>query len=639
MKKRNRTAAEKTTLKSKRARRNQLKRETVDASNEKGEYKSTKAKLETTDDENHPLCKKMTTQEKCDLIAELSESILEDPDKAFISIDVEGGDLTTETIRRGPSKMQQLLSLASFPNTQTHTQSDRYIAQLAIMSLLAIFKDIIPAYRIRVPTAQEMAVKLSKETKRIWDHERQLLHNYQQYLKLLERTWEKQSPGISVAAILCMAELLKSAYHFNFRSNLLTAVVRQMNNNGQQAEAVQNACCQAIEFVFANDAQGEVTLEAARQVAKLIKDRGYKVKPVVLRTFLALPLRVHVDEAEAARIATKANARKRKHDKKTADIEADIREGQATVDKILLARCQADTLQTVILTYFRVLKSENLKANHIERLLPPTLEGLAKFAHLINIDTVIDLLAVLKSLLKKVDELPVDAALNCILTAFQTLQGPGNEMKIDQKEYIMPLYCQLPRLCSEENSRKNVDTMIQCLDASFLKRREFSMVRVAAFLKQILTTALHAPVDAAVPLIAFARLLIQRYPAVEQLMENELDVITSGEYLPDVEDPEQSNSFATSAWEVATLKFHFHPTVVSQAEGAAALKILQLPAELPEKLRETLLADVESLYIPYKRNMKKHPLEPKHLENVHKKKRVQARFVTPREKIQQKWNN
>jgi nucleolar complex protein 3 len=629
MKKRSRTAAEKTTLKSKRARRNQLKRENV-SSNLDEEGEPTKAN-------EHPLPKKLTTQETCDLIAELSESILEDPDKAFISIDMEGGDTDGDhkTIRKGTSKMQQLLSLASYHDT--NQESDRYIAQLAIMSLLAIFKDIIPAYRIRVPTAQEMAVKLSKETKRIWDFERQLLHNYQQYLKLLERTWEKQTPGLSVAAMLCMAELLKSAYHFNFRSNLLTAVVRQMNNG--QTEAVQNACCHAIEFVFANDAQGEVALEAARQVAKLIKDRGFKVKPVVLRTFLALPLRVHVDEAEAAKIANKANARKRKHDKKTADIEADLREGQATVDKILLARCQADTLQTVILTYFRVLKSENLKANHIERLLPPTLEGLAKFAHLINIDTVIDLLAVLKSLLRKVDELPVDAALNCILTAFQTLQGPGKEMKIDQKEYMMPLYCQLPRICSEENSRKYVDTIIQCLDASFLKRREFSMVRVAAFLKQMLTTALHAPVDASVPLIAFARLLIQRYPAVEQLMENEQDVITSGEYLPDAEDPEQSNAFATSAWEVATLKFHFHPAIVAQAEGAADLKILQLPAELPEKLRESLLKDVNSLYIPYKRNMKKHPLEPKQSENGNKKKRLQVRFVTPREKIQEKWNH
>jgi nucleolar complex protein 3 len=94
-----------------------------------------------------------------------------------------------------------------------------------------------------------------------------------------------------------------------------------------------------------------------------------------------------------------------------------------------------------MLTYFRILKSDNLTSE----LLSPALEGLAKFAHLINYETVIDLLSVLKTLLKKVDDLPLDASLNCILTAFQTLQGPGREMKIDQKEYITPLYTQLPR--------------------------------------------------------------------------------------------------------------------------------------------------------------------------------------------------
>jgi hypothetical protein len=44
-----------------------------------------------------------------------------------------------------------------------------------------------------------------------------------------------------------------------------------------------------------------------------------------------------------------------------------------------------------------------------------------------------------------VDELSLEASLQCILTAFSILQGPGRELKIDQKEYITPLYSQLPR--------------------------------------------------------------------------------------------------------------------------------------------------------------------------------------------------
>jgi nucleolar complex protein 3 len=578
---------------------------------------------------------KLSVPEKCDLIAELSESILESPESAFSSVMSDEGteDGERAATPKGPSKMQQLITIAS----QQSSESEQYTAQLAIMSLLAIFIDILPSYRIRLPTTQEMAVKVSKDTKKVWDYERALLHHYQLYLKLLEKTWDKQKQinshaisAVSVAALVSLAELLKKAFHFNFRSNLLTIVIRHMNN--RQSEAIRTACCSAITHVFAQDAQGDVALEAARLVSKLIKDRDLKIHPDVLQTFLALPLRVHVDEAVAAKLAAQANAKKRKRDKETAEIEAELKEGHATVDKIVLARCQSDTLQAVALTYFRVLKSDNLDETHIQELLPPALAGLAKFAHLINIDTVIDLLGVLRDLLKKADLLPVDAALNCILTAFQTLSGPGKEMKIDQKEYILPLYNQLPRLCSLLNSDKHTEIVLQCLTAAFIQRRDYSTVRIAAFFKQILTTAMHTPSQSAIPLLAFARQLIQRFPCVQQMLENEQDVITEGQYMPDVEDPELVNPFATSAWELATLKFHWHSGIADQATSAATSKMLNMPSESPDKLRAVGLQDANDLFIPFVRLRKKHPLYSKQSTANGKStsKRNQIRFVTPR---------
>lgn len=379
----------------------------------------------------------MSTQETCDLIAELSESILEDPSTAFFS------SKHAETDETIPSKMQQLQSLASDTRNE-------YTARLAVMSLLALYQDVLPSYRIRLPTQQEMAVRVSKETMQLWKYERALLQHYQQYLKLLERTWWRNkhkgnatpSP-LAITAILSLCELLKSALHFNFRSNILQIVVRQMNN--KQCVEVGDACCDAVTCVFQHDAQGDIALEATRLVAKMCKERNFNVRPAVLQTFLSLPLRVHSDEAQAAKLAAAAQAKKRKRNKEEAEIESELKEGSTSVDKILLARSQSDTLQAVTLTYFRILKSDDLQTSTISELLPPALEGLAKFAHLINFETVVDLLEVLKTLLKRVDELPLEASLNCILTAFSTLQGPGRELKIDVKEYITPLYTQLPR--------------------------------------------------------------------------------------------------------------------------------------------------------------------------------------------------
>ena len=174
-----------------------------------------------------------------------------------------------------------------------------------------------------------------------------------------------------------------------------------------------------------------------------------------------------------------------------------------------------------------------------------------------------------------------------------------------QNANLVPFFI---RLCTEANGRKHTDLALQCLNAAFIKRREYSTVRVAAFVKQLCTVALHAPAHTSAPLLAFVRQLTHRYPSVHQMLENEQDVITSGEYNPDVEDPEHSNPFATSAWELGTLRFHVHPSVAHHASEAASQNMLQLPFEAPERVRTELLRDAKEMYISNRRVLKKHPL-------------------------------
>jgi nucleolar complex protein 3 len=610
----------------------------------------------------------LTTAQRCEHIAEISESILEDPQSAFATHRREDGmednDESTSSGPSIPSKMRRLLEMAN----PSKNNNDENTTRLAVLSLLAIFQDVIPSYRIRLPSSAEMAVRVSKETKQLWNYERALLTSYQQYLKLLDSLWERGNgvqhsnkkkknqndshttilSPLSVTAILCLTELLKSASHFNFRSNILSIVVRQMNH--RTCDEVAIACCNSIAHVFEHDAQGEIALEASKMISKIVKDRFEKsdgksamaIRPEMIRTFVKIPLRVHVDEAEAAKLAEQAKAKKKKKDKEQDDIDSELKEGDATVDKILLARCQADTLHAVTLTYFRILKGVNFvaadsdgKQKKIEsatELLAPALEGLAKFAHLINFDTVRDVLEVLKGLLKEVDSLPLDAALNCILTAFQTLQGPGRELQIDQKEYVSPLYGQLPRLITEGHESTNTELALKCLHAAFIKRKEYSTVRIAAFVKQLSTTAMHAPPFTSAPLLAFLRQILHRYPSATQLLENEQDVVTQGTYSPEVDDPEYTNPFATSAWELGTLKFHIFPSIEDQSKGAAAKKMLQLPSEDPAKIREGLVRNSKEIYIAFKSSKKKHPLyiASKKSSSNNRRDRSDVRFITPR---------
>ncbi|KAL7516601.1 hypothetical protein ACHAWX_001599 [Stephanocyclus meneghinianus] len=585
-------------------------------------------------------------QERIDLIADLSEAILEDPMSAvsssrsnIVNVNASESSQSQPQYQKTQSKIQKLIDLAS-PSTNGH---DAHAARLAMLSLLAIFQDILPSYRIRLPTEAEMAVRVSKEIKQTWDYERKLLQVYQKYLQLLERTWENGKWGnqfrledtekkgkhnnsrggggppttLAATAILSLSQLLQTCYNFNFRSNILQMVVRQANN--RSSDEVRSSCCNALSAMFAKDVQGDASLEAVKRMAKMLKDGqtksnhrgGRMVHPDLLNTWMALPLRVHEDEAIAAKLATKVRAKKAKKSQQERDmleIEKELKEGDAVVDKIDLAKNQADILHNVTLSYFRILKEcGNVDAlgdgkrngnTPASDLLPICLRGLAKFSHLIRIDAIVDLMVVLKQLLKESENLPLDASLHCILCALKTLRGPGRDMiPVDPKEYLIPLYNQLSRLGVHEY---------------------------------------HSTADLS---------LNDEY--MQRMLENEEDIVAEGMFSPDAEDPEHSNAHATSLWELSLLRFHIHPMVADHSLGMAENKFLKLPGESPVVIGATMGRNAKEGYILHKAILKKHPLEGSkvrgsdsmHPGNERKQKRQrrnqsQIRFITPRKTSQ-----
>lgn len=95
-----------------------------------------------------------------------------------------------------------------------------------------------------------------------------------------------------------------------------------------------------------------------------------------------------------------------------------------------------ETLKLLFVLYFRILKNPNPTP-----LLPAALQGISRFAHLVNIDFFKDLMKVLKELVSRESEdlqdddgtvqlAPKDARdtqhrLLCIVTAFELLSGQG----------------------------------------------------------------------------------------------------------------------------------------------------------------------------------------------------------------------
>lgn len=60
------------------------------------------------------------------------------------------------------------------------------VRKLAFLSLLAVFKDVVPGYRIRLASEKEKQMKISKDQRQLRDREAILLNSYQQYLQKLD---------------------------------------------------------------------------------------------------------------------------------------------------------------------------------------------------------------------------------------------------------------------------------------------------------------------------------------------------------------------------------------------------------------------------------------------------------------------
>ncbi len=100
---------------------------------------------------------------------------------------------------------------------------------------------------------------------------------------------------------------------------------------------MREAACSALKRLFAADAQGDVTLEAVKLIAKAVKEDKYRAPADAVRTFLAL----HLEEAEESlekKALTKSAERKKKRDirlNEKRDIEVQANQSQEDVEASL----------------------------------------------------------------------------------------------------------------------------------------------------------------------------------------------------------------------------------------------------------------------------------------------------------------
>merc|ERR1711977_768954 len=328
-------------------------------------------------------------------------------------------------------------ALAQFGQSHNTT-----IKKLALRVQLAVYKDVIPGYRIRPLSEEDMETKGSKEVRKLRAYEQALVGGYQGYIRELSKLSQSgrsgrsggskdSGPSLGSVAISCACTLLTEVPHFNFRGDLLKILVKKLSTRMMDEDFVK--CRETIETLFKNDEDGTPSLDAVSILTRMMKERSYRVDESVLNTFLHLRLLTEFSwRASTNHIDKPENKFERKMKEERKIVEKEMEQADATVSHEDRDRMQSETLKLVFVTYLRILK---LRSPH---LMGAVLEGLARYAHLINQDLFGDLLEALKDLIghaetgDDVEEDPEDIeternlpreALLCIITAFALLEG------------------------------------------------------------------------------------------------------------------------------------------------------------------------------------------------------------------------
>ncbi|KDO31008.1 hypothetical protein SPRG_04196 [Saprolegnia parasitica CBS 223.65] len=550
-------------------------------------------------------------------MAVLCEAILESP---------EDGLKKSKDHPDSFSKFQQLHAMCE--------DTDLTLCKLAMLSELSVLLDILPDYRIRLQGDSDGPQK--KKVKEMKEFEASMLNMYQKFLKFLAATatnrLQKLNPNqasrtstqvvafeLAETAVKCMAELLKVKYAFNFNLNLIVAMVPFADSPFM---TIQRPTCEAFEVVFKADKTGVAPLEIVRQMSNYVKKRHHRVTERMIRTLLAMPLDVTMEAGEIARKVAKSSRKKRRRLQQDGDtIVTGLKEAEAVVDKSERDKTQADILHELVLIYFRILKNSTYSP-----AMPAVLEGLTKYAYLINLEIMIDLMKVLKTLLRE-DILPLQSAFHAVLTGIKTLQGPGAELKVDDKEFVDVLYKLLLRFAEGENVA-SFPTALQCVEAVFVRRKEIMVDRVAAFVKRLALVSTYLPPHQILAVSALIRSLFHRYNKLHQLLENDQDRVASGVYRADVNDPDFSNPFAAACWELTLLAQHYHPVVASFSAGTADLAP-SLPNEYPKALLDRYDTMGTGEFAPRIAIPKQNPLFNKIARHEKQKKQAKPVFIAP----------
>lgn len=290
----------------------------------------------------------------------------------------------------------------------------------ALLSAIAVFKDLIPGYKVREPTEQDKSFIRSKELLSTEKYEMILLQKYRRLLPTFEAALRKY-PAVFARGL---AALVKVACDFNYRQRLISTAVKYANS---EDEFVRKVVSEALQEMVEADQRLDASRDVVIQVGNYAQANAGKkgAKRTSLHTdLLSILLRLPLGQAEVAKTREETGL-----EEASAEVQKNYQESSIDRGSQYLEKAETTLLYEVFCVYLRILRQKHI---HGRELVASALVGLARWGQRVNLELLLEILTELKitvnDAIKQNDELISLQGINCALLL---LSGPSQALITD----------------------------------------------------------------------------------------------------------------------------------------------------------------------------------------------------------------
>lgn len=492
-----------------------------------------------------------------------------------------------------------------------------------------ILVDLIPNYRIAETIEKEdgaQGARKQKEVYAVQKLEHEVLGQYEHFLQLLRKLSKKSHPEQqALGSRMCARLVASSAPEFNHAETLLTLAVNFANSKSVR---VAQPCLKALADLLDGQMVSDCTESIVGALLGIVRKKSYAMNPKLLN--LLLHVRIAMVDMHRQDLAEE-KAKEKRLKKEDKELARQMQKAKARRDRAELAAKQTRIIHRIFVIYLRVIEaSRACLPTHQTKILAPTLEGLVKFAPLVNVELYHQLMEALKDLVNEEDT-SVTTRLHALVAVASLAQkdatATASEWRVDLSYFHEVLFrclldaLKMPAAIGDKMTREDteesqgdadevasqgstssagslssvafsiansmaqgnfvqganscrewtfhISLVLRAVDLLVLTQKHLPNLRVTAIVRRLVQAVPTLPPNGAIALLSLCHRLILRYPLAGGIVVGGSDNVIAGRgsYNPEALQTVSANADSSFTWEVSILAKSYHPTVRQVADA------------------------------------------------------------------------